>query len=116
MLKGDVRVSSVYMSQMHRVPEMELTRIDVHWSTWKSPVPRTYLLSLQQIRSQCKHEWFTTICDMANISAHYIFRKFDQLDKEYCLSSRPVSEEPPRFESRWQIRRNKLKNKIRLLS
>lgn len=82
-----------------------LGRIQNAWSLSQKPVDSGFKFSLQHIRRQCKTEWFESVCGMADISADVVAKKFDQLDKEYCLKQIPFQDEPERFLSQWALRK-----------
>lgn len=92
-----------------------LQRVNVSWSLEQKPVNRSYLMSLKQIRQQCSSDWFTMICELADIDPKKVFRRFDVLDKEFCLTSIPFEDESAKFMSNWEMQKV-AKTKFRLLS
>ena len=82
-----------------------LNRINNSWNVHQRPVDRSFKFSLHHIRRQCKTQWFQIICEMADFSADRVFRKFNELDKEYCIEQIPFQDEPERFMSQWAIRK-----------
>jgi len=82
-----------------------LQRIHVGWTTSQRPIEASYKFSLKHIRHQCNTEWFHLICEMADISPEVVLRKFDELDREYCLNQIPFQDEPDRFISQWALRK-----------
>lgn len=82
-----------------------LQRIHTGWTANQRPVDSSFKFSLKHIRHQCQTEWFQVICEMADITPELIFKKFDELDQEYCLKQIPFEDEPERFMSSWALRK-----------
>lgn len=95
---------AVIISAMEEYIEW-LSRINTSWAVHQRPVNRNFRFSLMHIRKQCKTEWFHMICEMADFSVDRVARKFDALDREFCLSQIPFEDEPERFMSQWALRK-----------
>lgn len=82
-----------------------LQRISSAWHRDQRPVPRGYLYAVQCIRKQCGNEWFVNICELAGVSLHQVVRRFDSLDREFCIASIPFEEAMERIVSPWELRK-----------